>query len=179
MRFLLCGLFALMPSLATAQTEQLLAPIPPGYTLVFSTQSEDGSATMQEWVPDGESTGNWSQMLTVQIFHGLTDVPPGVFHGRLRTLFQEQCASGEHLPITDGVELGTPFDLMLATCPDAPNANGRETFVSKAMAGQDALYLVQGAWRGELSEALMTEWTQYLATVTVCDSRRVEAPCPQ
>ncbi|MEJ6389659.1 hypothetical protein [Gymnodinialimonas ulvae] len=178
MRFLLCGLFAVLPSVALAQAEQLLAPIPPGFTLGHEADQGNNASALQEWVPRGESVTDWSQMLTIRIFRQHDGADPAAFHGQMAAAMTESCPGGEQFSVTEGVELGTPFHLMIATCPNSPVTGGPENFLSKAMGGQDALYIVQGAWRGPLSEAEVTQWTRYLSGVTVCDSRRAEASCP-
>lgn len=117
-------------------------------------------------------------MLTIRIFRQHDGADPAAFHGQLAAVMTESCPDGVQHSVTEGVELGTPFHLMIATCPTSPVTGGPESFLSKAMGGQDALYIVQGAWRGPLSEAEVTQWSQFLSRVTVCDTRRAEAPCP-
>lgn len=48
MRFLLCGLFAVLPSVALAQAEQLLAPILPGFVLGYEADQGNNASALQE-----------------------------------------------------------------------------------------------------------------------------------
>ena len=63
----------LSPSaLAQLKNENLLELMPAGFKVGFQT-SHDGM-NMQEWVPEGETVDNWSEMVTTQIFLGRKDL---------------------------------------------------------------------------------------------------------
>jgi hypothetical protein len=180
MRSLLILVLTVLPAFAQAQAlsegEHLLAPVPQGF--VLGHQGEDAAGVIQEYIPGGESVQAWSQMMTVRIFHDMAGASPLAFHNNLVNVVLEACPSATAQEIAGGQEQGTAFHLMLVSCPQSPATGGEEWFMSKAMGGRDALYNVQGAWRGPASEALVTGWAGHMRGVVVCDTRRAEAPCP-
>jgi hypothetical protein len=180
MRILLIPVLAVLPVLAEAQAlsegEHLIAPVPQGF--VLGHQAEDTSSMIREFVPEGESVQAWSQMMTVRIFRGMPGASAVVFHNNLVDLVLQSCPSATTHEIAGGEEQGTEFHLILVACPQSPVTGGEEWFMSKTMGGQDALYNVQGAWRGPASEALVSGWAGHMRAVIVCDTRRADAPCP-
>ena len=178
-RAIFCAALCL-PSALTAQAlqdENLLLSLPPGFALVNS--AEDGNGTvLQEFAPSGQTAQDWSTLLTVVIYHQIDGGDPAALHGQIASDLQAACPGGSSAPVGEGVELGTPVHLMFAACPASPVTGGSESFVSKAMAGRDAMYVVQIAWRGGDDAAQIQAWVPLLRDVTVCDTRRADAPCP-
>ncbi|MCU4653168.1 hypothetical protein N8I71_10015 [Roseibacterium sp. SDUM158016] len=180
MRALLILLLAGLPALAPAQSlpegEHLLAPVPQGF--VLGHEGEDATGLLQEFVPAGERVEDWSQMMTVRVLRQIGGTHPVAWHNNLVELLLQVCPTATAQEVAGGEEQGTPFHLILVGCPASPATGGEEWFLSKAMGGRDALYNVQGAWRGPATEALVTAWAGHLRTVLVCDTRRADAPCP-
>ncbi len=179
-RVLMCLILMLLPSLVAAEGfeegEQALFPLPDGFELGHA--AEDANGLMQEFVPAGESVETWSQMLTFRLFRNLQGGDATAFHGQLVQYVLDGCDGAYTHVVAEGEEVGTPFHVILVGCPLSPVTGGEEWFLSKAMAGRDALYLVQGAWRGEATAELVQYWAAFLSRVTVCDTRRADAPCP-
>ena len=180
MRLLIILAASLLPAVAGAQAppkgEQLIAPVPQGF--VLGHEAADDTGVLREFVPAGESVQAWSQMMTVRIFREGGGVSPVAWHNGLVQELLAVCPGATAEEITGGVEQGTEFHLILAGCPESPVTGGEEWFMSKTMAGRDAIYNVQGAWRGPATDALVTGWAAHLRTILVCDTRRPEAPCP-
>jgi hypothetical protein len=78
---------ALAASLAQAQMENelLLQNMPPGYKIGFQTTR--GNMVMTEFVPEKESVENWTEMLTMQVFLGLSKPTPNEFRQVMQKLF--------------------------------------------------------------------------------------------
>ena len=66
------------------ENENILVGLPAGYKIGF--QARKGNATISEMVPTQETVENWSEMITVQIFHGSKNLTPQAF----RTTMQSQ-----------------------------------------------------------------------------------------
>ena len=179
-RCVMCLILTCLPSLSAAQSfapgEHAYFPLPNGFELAFT--AEDGDVALQEYVPMGESVEDWSQMLTFRIFRSLGGQSAEDFHGRLVQAVISNCDGAEAQVVAQGEEIGTPFHVVFVGCPLSPVTGGEEWFLSKAMAGRDAMYLVQGAWRGAPTPELVQDWSAFLAQVAVCDTRRADAPCP-
>lgn len=61
--------------------------------------------------------------------------------------------------------------------------SGEDGFVAitlqVALQGHDSFYHVQKIWRSEVSEQEMGVWRERLSSVSVCDTRKPESPCPE
>lgn len=180
MRLSLTLVLVLLPALAPAQSppggEQLLAPVPQGF--VLGHEAQDATGVLQEFVPAGESVQDWSQMMTVRVQRQFPGADPLAWHNDLVARLLQACPAASAQEVAGGDEQGTAFHLIIVGCPSSPVTGGEEWFLSKAMGGRDALYNVQGAWRGPATDALVTAWAGHLRGVLVCDTRRAEAPCP-
>jgi hypothetical protein len=67
---------------ASAQlvNENLLVEVPPEYKIDF--KEHKANSLMNEMVPTGETVGNWTEMVTVQIFYNLKTTPEQ-FEGKM------------------------------------------------------------------------------------------------
>jgi hypothetical protein len=155
--------------------ENLLVAVPKGFKIDF--QAEQNKVVINEMVPQSESVNDWTTLVTVQIFLGLTNTTPEQYQDSLTQLWFNACQSSESYPVTDGVENGYNFVLWQLYCPLNPSTQKVEFTYLKAIQGNDSFYLVQVAVRHEPSSDEITQWMNYLRTVQVCDSRIPERAC--
>ena len=171
---------AVMLALSAAATlinENLITTMPPGYQVGF--QDKNGQRQIVEWVPAGETVDNWSEMVTVQIFHGLK-VMPDAFMRDLEKRWVASCpgAVPAHT-IANVVENGYPSLVWLLDCPKNPATGKPEITWFKAVQGNDSFYVVQKAFKFAPSKEQVTQWVGYLKAAHVCDSRLPDRPCPK
>ncbi len=157
------------------EDENLLQGLPDGFTVGHSTQR--AGLTMVEYVPAAESVENWSQMVTTQIFHGNPKSLPDFF-GTLQQSWSGACEGAVVTPIRDGEENGYAFALWMFSCPFNAATGKPEMTWMKGIRGNDALYVVQWAFRTEPSEDDVRRSIGYLRGVMVCDTRIERSPCP-
>jgi hypothetical protein len=162
-------------SAAPLEDENLLQGLPEGFQV--GNQIKRDGLTMVEMVPAGESVTVWSEMVTTQIFHSSTASLDDYF-GDMRNHWTAACAGMGATPIRDGHENGYPFALWLFSCPMNPSTGKPETTWMKGVRGNDALYVVQWAFRSQPSEDDIRRSVSYLRRVVVCDSRRPQSACP-
>ena len=176
-----CGLIALTPagavSAAGFQDETLLAPIPQGFQLGDQGQSGHGS-DIAEYIPQGETVDHWSRMVTVQIFHNLKGFDPDRFAETIRDRGPASCPGEQGVMIKHGQEHGYAASLWLFTCPLNPQTGLPETFYDKLISGADALYSVQYSFRSTLPRDAIAPTISFLESVSVCDTRLPDRPCP-
>ncbi|MCK6454529.1 MAG: hypothetical protein L6R19_27330 [Alphaproteobacteria bacterium] len=169
--------------------ENLLLEPPAGWELGFSDRDDDQA--QYQYLPRGQEIENWTELLTVQVFFALRNVPPRAVLERMRKGFEANC---------DGAAAEAPAERMIAGYPSArqlllcgrnragggPAGRQRgEIALILAVGGRDALYVVQRAWRGQpfggpapaAARALVPGWQQYLDRVRVCDTRDRAKPC--
>ncbi len=158
------------------ENENLLVEVPKGFKIDFETEQDN--MVMNEMVPQSESVNDWTTLITVQIFLGLTNTTPEQYQSSLTQSWFNACQGSESYPVADGAENGYNFVLWQMYCPLNPSTQKVEYTYLKAMQGNDSFYLVQVAFRYEPSSDEITQWMNYLRTVQVCDSRIPERACP-
>jgi hypothetical protein len=183
MRRFLAGMAAAMAisGLATAaqaalQDENLLLPLPPGFSAGW--QGHQGSETITEYVPAGESVDAWSQMVTQQIFHGRANVPPDGLPTFMSGVWKTVCPGGAVQKLGEAAENGYPAVIWSFACPRNPQTGKPENAWIKVIGGSDSLYSVQYAIRSDITAAAARSALAYLQRVTVCDTRGAAHPCP-
>ena len=161
---------------SSLENENLLVEVPQGFKIDF--QAEQNNMVINEMVPQSESINNWSTLITVQIFLGMTNTTPEQYQDTLTQSWFTACQDSESYPVADGTENGYNFVLWQLYCPLNPSTQKVEFTYLKAIQGNDSFYLVQVAFRHEPTSDEITEWMNYLRTVQVCDSRIPESACP-
>ena len=158
------------------QDENLLQGLPDGFEV--GHQAKRDGLTMVEMVPSGQSVHDWSEMVTTQIFHGDPE-SLDAFFGGLRGRWSGACAGSETTVIHDGEENGYPVAVWLFSCPMNPSTGKPETTWMRGVRGNDALYVVQWAFRSQPSADDIRRSVSYLRGVVVCDSRIERSACPR
>ena len=171
------GLLPAGPAAAAFVNENLITTMPSGYEVGF--QDRSNKAQIAEWVPKGETVENWTELVTIQVFHGLEAAPDG-FMRDLEKRWINGCPGAEkaHV-IADAPENGYPTLVWLLHCPQNPETGKPETTWFKAVRGNDSFYLVQKAFRFAPSKEQIGQWRGFLKAVHVCDARLPDRPCPQ
>jgi hypothetical protein len=165
------------PAAAELVNENLLAPAPPGFKIGFRDKKND--LQMTEWVPANETVEKWTEMLTVQVFHGLK-IAPEPFMRQLESSWRTACpGAGDAQPVVSGVENGYPALLWILDCPRNPATEKPELTWFKGIQGNDSFYVVQKAFKFNPTKEQIGRWINYLRAVRVCDSRIADRACPQ
>ena len=164
------------PASTGLKNENLLAELPDGFKVDYEAQQNN--MTISEMVPSNESVDDWSTLITVQIFMGMTGTTPEQYQENMNQSWFNACADSESYPVANGEENGYRFVLWQLYCPINPATQKVEYAYLKAIQGNDSFYLVQVAFRHEPSNDEITQWMQYMKQVSVCDSRIPEQACP-
>jgi hypothetical protein len=128
-------------------------------------------------VPVAQTVKDWTEMVTVQVFHDLKATPEQ-FKARIDKEGPAACAGIESNPVAQGDENGYAYMVWLQSCP-LNKATGRpEITWFKAIAGNDSFYVVQLAFKAWPSKDQITSWMHYLGSVKVCDTRLPQRACP-
>jgi len=135
---------------------------------------------MTEYVPTDESVTDWSRMMTVQVFHGASISASGFLQG-LGKRYMDSCPGTEVRG--NGIRSGTvnayPVSMLMLMCPRNPSTDKPETTLFRVIKGADALYAVQWSWRSVPPAEQIDQAVKSMTSVTVCDTRGTEHPCPQ
>jgi hypothetical protein len=156
--------------------ENLLVTMPQGYKVGF--QQKNANAQITEMVPSGETVEGWTEMVTVQVFGGMKGVTPDQFRARMAQSWSGACANSVAGPPTIAVENGYPIAFWMMNCPLNKDTGKPEWTWFKAIQGHDSFYVVQKAFKFDPSQDQIVQWTRYLKSVAVCDTRLKDRSCP-
>jgi hypothetical protein len=163
--------------------ENFQVPLPEGWKIGWGKNDE--TLQMTELVPAAETVENWTQMVTVQIFKGRTDLNPKTFSESMAGLFQRGCDKVGAGKIGQRTVNGYASAQILIACTrEAQSGRGSLTVV-RSFAGNDSFYVVQMAWRTDpfaldampISREQFKEGLSHLNKVVVCDTRGNGHPC--
>jgi hypothetical protein len=170
-----CGLaVAAQPAL---DAENLIVSPPGDFKVGYD--SHDANKSITEFVPAQETVEDWTRMLTVQVFRH-AKIEAAAFLQGVGKGFAEACpgTTVRGNGIRTGQVNGYVVSMLFLQCPKNPATGKPETTIFRAIKGNDALYLVQRAWRAVPAQQDVDETMQALAHVMVCDTRASEHPCP-
>ena len=155
--------------------ENLLVVVPEGYKIDF--RDKNNTMLINEMVPAAENVHDWTEMVTVQIYFGLTSVAPERMKNDIERKWFGACAKAESHAIASGVENGYQVAVWRLTCPLNIGTGKPEMTWFKAIQGNDSFYVVQKAFKFEPSQEQVDECNRYLKKVSVCDSRLPDRQC--
>src|SRR5262249_24490354 len=104
-----------LPAAAQFAGENLLVSPPAGFVVGF--QDTRGGVTIQEWVPQGETVQNWSEMLTVQLFRNRPDLQPRALVDSIQRGWLGACKGSVPAPIVARAANGYEAASMTLRCP--------------------------------------------------------------
>ncbi len=167
----LCG----APAVAQLADENVLVKLPRGFKLGF--ESKTAKIAITEYVRQGETVDDWTEMISSQIFFANRE-PPGANAARIRQIAASVCAANESTAITTGEVNGYPFATWIDHCPVNAKTGKTEWTVFKIIGGQDASYLVTYGLRFEPSTAQLKQAIEEVHDSFACDTRTTEHACP-
>jgi hypothetical protein len=174
------------------QGEFLFATPPAGWVVGY--HARQGNASIVEYVPAGQTVQNWTEMVTVQVWHGpQPSLDPKEFVLRIAGRFQRVCKTLQVSPPSVRQISGYDNASLALECRDPDRSQAPAQVLSKsieflavrAIRGRDGFYVIQRAWHGDTeqpdapmkSEATLNEWRRYLSQVEVCDTRDPALDC--
>lgn len=160
---------------AQLRNENLLVAMPDGFKVGHSA-SRNG-VDMQEWVPSAETVQDWSEMVTVQIFHNRPDIDPGRYQSEMSKLWARACPGSMVGQVMTGNTNGYPSASLALQCPLLASTGKPEMAMIKAIKGRDSFYVVQLAVRSVPAPSKVEQMMRYLDRVSVCDTRLADRPC--
>jgi len=169
----------MMLTLTSAQAagdgERLQMTFPDGYAQGFS----DANAKIQivEFVPIGQTVEDWQELLSVQVFYGMTKVTARGFADSVIRSAVDHCPQSSGVVIRNEFERGYDTALFMVSCPGSDSGQRTEWTLFKGILGRDSFYLVHKAWAYRPDREAVVEWSQFLYGVGLCDTRRADAPC--
>lgn len=176
---LVCLLLAslLLPEICLAElaNENLIQDLPTGFKI--SSQANSGRTLTTTMIPQNETEGNWTEMLTTQVMLGQKDATLAQVQSIMKRVWLSECPSGALEPITNGEENGYPFSFWVQGCRAKFLTGKPEKAWIKAIKGNDGFYIVQKSFRFNPSNEQITDLMKYFRSVLVCDTRLPDRLC--
>jgi hypothetical protein len=173
---LVAGLALAGSAAAALKDENLLVTVPTGFKL--GNHAENAKTMLSEFIPSGENVDHWSKMITERIFRGEGPVDPEASQAILLRDWKAACPGGDGRRLSSSSENGYRVSYWSFDCPLNPQTSLPESMVRKLVAGKDALYDVQFAYRKAATAESNQSALDYLKTAVVCDTRASDHPCP-
>jgi hypothetical protein len=167
-------------------TERLIMTPPQGWAV--GGQSAGGVTVARQLFPPGQTSENWSEMLTVQIIAD-AKADPRDYVQRVVEASRTSCEASGPSPVTEAQTNNYPVATLTVTCTKGRQSGLGGLVAVKAIRGAEALYVVERIWRGKpferneapaLPQTMLQEWSGFLRNVSVCDSAAPDRhPCPK
>jgi hypothetical protein len=170
-----CGLAA--PLHAQPAAERLIAPIPPTFKL--AGEPAHNGAKIQVFLPANETIDNWSEQIATTIYVNKGQADPAAVLRSIEKTWIAACKDSDPITILPGKTNGYMTATMLMQCPKFANTGKPEAGFVHAIAGNDHFYLVQKSAHTVFDRDRIKEMIRYMGTVTVCDGRTPDHPCPK
>lgn len=143
-------------SIAGHRTKSDVGPLPvdeKDWKIGFS--EEKGNQAIVEWVRDGQSVQNWSELITLQTFFRVTpNVTPGFIAKNRESSYKTRCARVTQTTLSVSE---TEAIIELATAECAPNRD--EYHIEKYIRGPYTLHRVAYSKTAPLSNTERERWT--------------------
>lgn len=176
---------------AAAGSEVLFVYPPDGWRLSFKTQV--GKIRFYEYLPPGDTSAEWTEMISVQIMENAADLNPTELARTLRTRFLAECGRVQHRGpdrFNLGGYLAAPLYLecdnpIAAKRPGGAPYRRHEVAAFQIVQGRDDIYVIERAWHGPSREhtgapsgrADLLGWDGFWHGIEVCDAAETGRPC--
>lgn len=171
---------------APPQGERFFISIPDGWKEVVRTRQQ--GADIIAYVPNEQNATQWTDMLTIQVFQGMTALPAQSFYDRSTASYKKACETVRIGQMQSGSSNGYPSAFWVLACGMQQQSGIGETAFFRLVQGNTALYLAQRSWRSPRFDAQsgtspVTEPASQMALQTlksfgVCDPSTPKNPCP-
>jgi hypothetical protein len=147
---------------------------------------QPGMIEVAEFVPKGQTAVEWSSKITLEIHHDSNTLPIDAFQRRALSSIRENCTGGViEGRLQTGVNNGFPSAFWNLGCKKDSRGAFGEVRYTKAVQGQDSLYLLSWAWRTApfpsgappVTQQQIEEAVDFLKTSVVCANSPAH-PCP-
>ncbi|MAW14357.1 MAG: hypothetical protein CML57_09125 [Rhodobacteraceae bacterium] len=150
----------------------------PNSSFELGYENNNDQILMREFVQKGETVQDWSQMITIQSIIGYRPETLESFAALFKEGVVGQCSTtpDQHI-IRSDIQFGYDFFEMAIHCDVYLKTGLPEWMIMKAIQGDDALYLVQKAWKYEPKGGEVEGWFEELGLFFVCGKNNDYAMC--
>ena len=165
--------------------ERLFVPSPKGWTMGYHDRK--GAIEVTELVPPGQTVGDWTEMLTVQMTDGAARATAPELLKERAEMIRAGCEDVGAGPPATAKENGYDTALRAVACTKSKQWGKGELTLFKVLVGRDRTFIVSRSWRGEpfakdtlpVPEEVTKAWLAFMQAVVLCDSRDSDRRCPK
>jgi len=140
----------------------------PNENFEIGYESYTDEIAMTEFVPVGETVQKWSRMITIQSLIGYRPKTLESFARKFTQLVINQCSTSDHEIIWRNVQYGYNSMVLAVSCHENLVTGLSEHMLVKVIQGDDALYVVQKAWKYEPNDDQLNNWFEEMGSFIVC-----------
>ena len=136
---------ALAQDAAVPGGERFYIALPTDWVEVARTSQ--GGADVLAYVPKGQSPDQWTDMLTVQVYSGMTALPAHTYYERATANIMKTCDGPRAGDMQSGLSNDYPSAFWVLGCGRNQTTGMGETSFFRLIQGDGALYMAQRTWR--------------------------------
>jgi hypothetical protein len=165
-------------------TERLVMPLfPNGWTEAATNR---GNIEVLDYVPQGETLQTWRNRITLEVYHELNTLPLDALQRRAQGQNRDSCEGSVEGRLQSGLNNGFPSAFWTLGCKRHRESGMGETRYSKAIQGNQRLYILTRAWRTpafgddgpEIARREIEDAVAFLTATVVCADGDANHPCP-
>ncbi|MFA5529193.1 MAG: hypothetical protein WDA11_00860 [Thiohalomonadaceae bacterium] len=145
--------------------EKLNFSVPKNYKIAHQVQSNGQS--ILELIPQNETLGNWTRMVTIQTFENPEKYNPEKFINGMFQLADNPCENVFSTKILTSTINGFPYSHGSMRCDFKDKNKLGEAFTVKAIKGNKLFYVAQVASRTPMSNNEAQYWAYYVIGINV------------
>jgi hypothetical protein len=187
------SLFAVALLAAAAMPALAQTPSPGESFIIFPPQGwvpqppiHEGNAVVRRLLPPGVDPAQVSEAINVERYDQATQTPKQ-FVGALVDASRKSCEGLQVGPLDEKPINGYKAASLRFACTKSSRTGKSGLMMVIAVAGKDALHVVQRMWLGQpvgandpvpVPDAVIGAWDAFAARVTLCDAGDAKHPCP-
>ncbi len=153
------------------KNENLLQTPPKNFKVAYHKYDPSQRMRFIELIPKSDTLKNWSEMITIIIYHANINFTPSSYVERMKTVWSKACKDSKVIVLDQGNENSYDFTQASFYCPLSTVTHKAEWMYMKVIKGKDSFYIVQRALTHQPDEHDVKAVQVYLKSVKVCDTR--------
>jgi hypothetical protein len=173
-----------LPKQKPLANERLAMPLfPAGWQQVATNR---GNIEVLDYVPNSETVTAWRNKITLEVYHEMNTLPLDALFRRTQGQNRDACQGVIEGQFQSGVNNGYPSAFWILGCKKNRDTGMGETRYTKAIQGDNRVYLLTRAWRTpafgedgpELPRRELEDAMAFLTTTVACVDGDARRPCP-
>ncbi len=148
--------------------------------------TDRGNIDIIEYVPKGETITAWHNKITLEVYHEMNTLPLDAMQRRALGQNRDTCDGSVEGRFQSGLNNGYPSAFWILGCKKHRDTGMGETRYTKAIQGDQRMYILTRAWRTpaygdkgpEIPQRVLEDAIAFLTTTVACTDGDKQHPCP-